>query len=310
MKPKNLLIYYGWLNSFNSAQNSWDNEKVAQEFARYNMLAWGDGVQNPNHGDYANTSIIISRIKVLNPSTRIFGYVAVNQSFADFKTKVDQWNSLGIYGILMDCAGYDWGTVATNGREALNSKVNYVHGLNSARSCFLNSWNPDHIMGTTNDVSYPNSTWNPNLMQSNVSEYDWYLLESHAITAASAYESMTQWYDRGNVAKGKKRSVGIQLAAASIISDDDAGGQAKFNFIYTAACLWSLDAVGSSDTSYGATNAKSKLWNRPDVSDIGEIYSETPIVKNSGNAYFRYFDSGVLRVDFTSSSETSSVTKY
>ena len=30
-KPLNLLIYYGWLNSFNSATLGWNNESVAKE---------------------------------------------------------------------------------------------------------------------------------------------------------------------------------------------------------------------------------------------------------------------------------------
>jgi hypothetical protein len=67
-KPKDLLIYYGWLNPFNSAINGWSNEKVAQDFAKYSVLVFGDGIQDPSHGDYSNTQVIISRVKALNPN--------------------------------------------------------------------------------------------------------------------------------------------------------------------------------------------------------------------------------------------------
>ena len=38
MRPKNLLIYYGWLNSYNSADNGWDNENVAQSMSEIMSL--------------------------------------------------------------------------------------------------------------------------------------------------------------------------------------------------------------------------------------------------------------------------------
>ena len=57
-KPSNLLIYYGWINSFNSSVNSWTNEKVAQDMAKYDLIVLGDGVQDSGHGDYSNTEII------------------------------------------------------------------------------------------------------------------------------------------------------------------------------------------------------------------------------------------------------------
>ena len=51
-RPNDLLVYDGWLNSFNSAVNGWDNEKVAQDMARYDIIVLGDGLQSPSHGDW------------------------------------------------------------------------------------------------------------------------------------------------------------------------------------------------------------------------------------------------------------------
>lgn len=176
IRPTDILIYYGWLNSFNSDVNGFNNELVAQDFSKFGILVFGDGLQDPSHGDYANTIVIIPRIKALNPSTKIFGYVSCNQTYAAFTPKVDQWVTLNVDGIFIDSAGYDYGTVATNGREAFNAKVDYVHS--KLKIAFSNAWNMDHIIGVVNDPSYPNSTWNPSLVASKLSADDWYLLES------------------------------------------------------------------------------------------------------------------------------------
>jgi len=160
--PKDLLIYYGYPNSFNSATNGWNNESVAQDMAKYSLIVLGDGVEAPSHPDYANTQIIIPRIKALNPNALIFGYVAVAQTLVNFQSKVDQWNTLAVHGIFMDEAGYDFGKT----RAEFNTCVDYVHGKTHAKLCFANAWNTDHVLGTTNDVSYPNSTYNAGLIAS------------------------------------------------------------------------------------------------------------------------------------------------
>jgi len=311
MKPKNLLVYYGWLNSFNSATNSWTNEKVAQELAKYHLLVIGDGIQSSSHGDYSNTQSILPRVKALNPDVQIFGYVTVNQTFSNFKTKVDEWKTLDIDGIFMDEAGYDYGTATTNSREAFNAKVDYIHS--NEMICFANAWKAQYILGTENDASYPNTTWNPNAMESNLTSIDWCLIESFAIKSDASFETKTDWKARGDEWKEYQALYGINLAGNSVISDSDANGQDKMDFIYTSASIYSLDAVGSSDTSYGASSAKSKFWNRPDVSKLGLTFDDAPVVVNcasDSDVYMRYVDYGLMKIDFSSGSESSSITEY
>lgn len=303
----NLLIYYGWLNSFNSATNSWNNEKVAQELARYNLLVFGDGIQLSSHGDYSNSQVIIPRIQELNANAKVFGYVTVNQTYANFKTKVDNWITLGVDGIFFDEAGYDYGTVSTNSRTNFNDKVDYVHSNDLI--CFINAWNPDHVIGTENDVSYPNSSWNPDMLESNLCMSDWYLHESFAINSSGNYEVKSQWKSRGD----KAQKLGLNIAACSVISDTDQSGQAKFDFIYTSALMFNMDALGSSDTLYGASSAKSKMWDRPDYSKIDYDPCDDANVKvdvNDSDVYLRYCDFGILKVDFSSGAQTSSITDY
>jgi hypothetical protein len=314
IRPKDLLIYYGWINSFNSATNGWDNEKVAQEMATYGIVVLGDGVQDPGHGDYSNTQTVIARIKALNPNTLIFGYVTVNQDQVDFETKAGQWDTLGVHGIFLDEAGYDYG----KDRAAFNTRVDFVHGQTTANICFANAWNMDHIIGTADDVSYPNSTWNPTEAESSLDENDWYLLESAPIntTAYSAndgYQAKADWAARATKAITHRNTYKINLAACGIINDDNADGQDLFDFGFVAALMFSLEAWGTSDTSYGSGSASTKKWVRPDVYKLGKVDWLSPSVQadvGDGDVYWRYVEFGRLKVDFSDSAQDSLIEQW
>lgn len=310
-RPTDLLIYYGWMNSFNSATNGWDNEKVAQEMAKYGIVVLGDGLANTSHGDYSNTSTIIPRIKVLNPNTKIFGYVTVDQSLSTFEDEVDEWEALEVHGIFMDEAGYDYGRT----RSEFNDRVDYVHDQTYANICFANAWNMDHIIGTTNDTSYPNSTYNSSTTASNLSSDDWYLLESFAVNTqdyTGDYASKSDWSSRGSKAINHRNTYGINLAAVNKIEDGDTNETSLFNFCFASSLMFSLDANGSSDHSYGSSSAKTKFITRPDVTGIN-CWSLSPSVQvdvNDYDIYHRYADFVKISVDFSSGSEASSITKF
>ena len=302
---KNMLIYYGWLNSYDSGNNSWNNEKVAQALAKFDILVFGDGLAASTHGDYSNTKVIIPRIQELNPNAKIFGYTTVSQTYANYKTEVDEWDNTDfkVDGVFLDEAGYGDpnATSGNNGRIPFNDKVDYAHSKGFL--VFANAWKPDHILDTTNDTSYPNSTWNPDGIESNLNSDDWYLLESFAIDSNENYESATQWKDRGE----KANEYDINIAACSVIGDGATDGQDRFDFIYTSALMHGLSAVGSSDTSYGASSAKSKMWARPDVS---RLVDNSGSISSDGNKYFKYNQGNRLELDFSSGSESSTIEVY
>lgn len=312
--PLNILFYYGWLNSFNSNTNGWVNEVVAQDLSKYGMIVLGDGIQDPGHGDYSNTQVIIPRVKQLNDETLIFGYISMTETQANFETKADQWNTLGVHGIFIDEGGYDFGTTATNGREAANAKYDYVHSLGSANIVFVNSWNMDHIIGTANDVSYPNSTWNPSLVESTLTEEDWYLLEAFAVDTesyGSDYEVSTDWVYRGEKAVGHRYNYGIKLAGVSKIDDSHPSGQAIFKFGFVSACMFALEAYGSSSVFYGASTAQVNFWTRPDTTSMAKIWQAYPSVTvdvADSDVYWRFVERGSFKIDFSSGEETSSIT--
>lgn len=312
IRPLDLLIYYGYPNSFNSGTNGWNNELVSQDMAKYGLVVLGDGVQDPGHADYSNTSVIIPRIKELNPRTKIFGYVSSNQDIASFESASDQWNTLAVDGIFLDESGYDFGI----SRDDQNTRYDYVHDLTNSNLCFVNAWNTDHILGTTNDPSFPNTTYNSEEKESNLTENDWVLLESWPINTSAysgnnGYESASDWYTRGQKFVNLRVDYHINFASANIINNDNANGQDLADFAFISSLMYALEAYGTSDTSYGA-GATVDFWARPDVSGIGEIWDLYPGVQqdnDDADKYHRYAQYAKMTLDFSSGAETSTIIK-
>jgi hypothetical protein len=175
----------------------------------------------------------------------------------------------------------------------------------------------DHIIGTTNDPSYPNTTWNPSEVESNLTENDWYLLESfpineQAYTASTpdGYEPVADWAARGTKAQGHRATYGINLAAVGIIDNSNPKEQELFDFLFVSACMWALDAVGSSDLNYAASSATVEWHTRLDISQMGPIYSLNSAVQvdnGDANVYWRYTASGRFKLDFTDSNNQEAV---
>jgi hypothetical protein len=176
----------------------------------------------------------------------------------------------------------------------------------------------DHIIGTANDASYPNSTWNPNPLASHLTYNDWYLLENFSVNTTSysgnnGYASKTDWAARGVKCIGHRNTYGINLASVGVIDNGSGSDQALFDFSFASACMWSLEANGTSDTSYGASSATVEFHVRSDVSKMGRIYSLSPSVQvDTGDAdvYWRYVDFGKFKVDFSTGAQLSSITKW
>jgi len=313
-RPKDALFYYGWLNSFNSSVNSWNNESVAQDMAKYSLLVFGDGIQASDHGDYANTQVIIPRVKALNCYSEIYGYVTCDQAFGDFTSKVNEWETLQVDGIFIDEAGYDYGRT----RAEFNQRVDYVHSMTYANTCFANAWNTDHILGVTNDPSYPDSTFNDSSAESNLTLNDWILLESFPVNTSSyssnqGYESASDWAVRGVKAQGLRATYGVNFASVNIINNDNTDSTALSNFSFISSMMFSLEGHGTSDTFYGASSAAVNYYPRPDISQMGVVYNLNCAVQvdvNDSSVYHRYSPNAKMSLDFSVGAHSSTITKF
>lgn len=245
------LFYYGWPSSFNYQMNWWSPDNVAQDMGQYDMVVLGAGLEATSHPDHANTAYIISQM----PDTEVYGYVTLNQPEVTTHSKIAQWNAMGVAGIFLDEAGYDFGTP----RAEFNRVVTTIHVQPSANTAFVNAWNPDHVMGTANDVSYPNSAYNPGTVASAITSDDFYLLESCPV-----YNNVYRMSDY-DVAKCNKcvalRNVyGVNLVSVSTIGNTHPTGQTLYNQHVAISDLYGFDAQGTSDIWYGAGSSQVKMW--------------------------------------------------
>lgn len=201
--------------------------------------------------------------------------------------------------------------------KEFNTRVAYVQSKSDANVCFANAWNMDHILGTANDPSYPNSTYNSDENESLLQEGDYVLLESFAVNTTSyngnnGYASKSDWKTRGDKAVLLRDTYGINMASVGVINDDNANGQDLFNFSYYSACAFNLEAHGTSSTSYGASTAAVKMWPRPSVKFVlkkGEIISVVEDASDS-DKYLVYGNFKKMVIDHSSGNQSVTVTRY
>jgi hypothetical protein len=300
--PDDLLVYYGYLSSFNHPTNAWTNEKVAQDFSRYNILVLGE-IYAPTHTDYANTLIILARIKALKPSIKIFCYVDGTKSQAVFEAEIDDISAISdIDGVIIDRAGYDFGQTRTQ----MNAKVDYVHASN-ASICLMNAFFIDHVLGIDNDPAYPNSTYNTGLVHSTLVEDDWYLMESFVVNTAAytgnnGYISQDDWIIRGIAAIEKRKEYKIKIASLSVINNGNVNANTLFHFHFLSSLIFSLDAQGSSDIGFGASSAIVDFIDRKFSSNLGLLYELNPSVTVdvlTATMYHRYSGKAHLSCDYS-----------
>lgn len=266
-KPADTLVYYGWVSSFNYPTNQWSNEAVAQDMSRYDIIVLGNGVADPQHGDYSNAMWIIARIKQLNASALIFGYATVDQALNDFRFDVDDWDDAGVHGIFGDEAGYDFGRT----RDEFNDRVDDAHG--HGLLFMANAWYPQHVLGTADGIGgYYNSTYNSDLDASSLGSSDFLYLESLAVntvayTATGGYEARSQWAARKSAIETLRGSFTINFVGGCVIANGDSNAQKLFDFAWASAIMLQLEAIGSSDSSYGASSAQVTFWTRPSWPD-------------------------------------------
>ena len=144
MPPQHLLIYYAWPTCL-----------PVEEFARYQHVVLGDGLQDPAHPSRPEPIIKAC------PQTAFYGYVDVgvstqNLSPQEIANRCRLWKQTGVRGVLLDDFGYDFGV--TRARQSAAVRSAHEAGLR----VIANAWNPA-------DVFAPVSV---------LGENDLYLLES------------------------------------------------------------------------------------------------------------------------------------
>ncbi|WP_461187465.1 hypothetical protein [Arthrobacter sp. Z4-13] len=134
-------IYYGWPSYVNGAHGN--VTRAIKAFDGYGVVVFGDDTATPA-GDPLAAPIMEG---VAARGGVPYGYVTVgvgdgepNHSLNELRERLDVWHRLGARGVLIDCAGADYGV----SRARFDAVVNYIHSL--GLSVLANAWNPDDVL--------------------------------------------------------------------------------------------------------------------------------------------------------------------
>jgi hypothetical protein len=134
-------IYYGWPSYVNGARGNVSRAIAA--FDGYGVVVFGDDTATPS-GDPLAAPIMEG---VAARGGTPYGYVTVgvgdgepHHSLEELRERLDAWQRLGARGVLLDCAGADYGVT----RARFDAVVKYTHSL--GLSVLANAWNPDDVL--------------------------------------------------------------------------------------------------------------------------------------------------------------------
>jgi hypothetical protein len=134
-------IYYGWPSYVNGARG--DVARAVAAFDGYGVVVFGDDTAT-EEGDPLAAPIMAG---VAARGGDPYGYVTLgvsdgepHHSLAELRERIDAWRRLGARGMLLDCAGADYGVT----RARFDAVVQYVHSL--GLHVLANAWDPDDVL--------------------------------------------------------------------------------------------------------------------------------------------------------------------
>lgn len=201
-----LLIYYGYPSLLNGIPTL---AGVAQAISEYDVVVFGDGIQDPGHPDHANLQVIMDTLRALHPATLVAGYVDLgvstqNLSEAQMIQRVGWWADMGADLIFWDDAGFDF--LVTRDRQNFAVATSHAAGL----GCFMNAFNTDDLF-----LGSPAPLLGP---------ADWFLLESLPYNDGGVYVATANWEPRASLlarvakALGHRANFGSRIAATSLVN--------------------------------------------------------------------------------------------
>jgi len=261
-----LAIYYGYPSLVNGANG--DVEKAARVFSAYDVVILGDGLEFPDKqsgryppGDpdeHQKTLRIIAAVRDRGSGTRFYGYVCLGEipspkeekislTPGQLEERVRLWKRMGVAGIFLDEAGYDF-TVVTRKRQ--NMAVRIIHEL--GLSAFMNAYFLDHLFSLEDKLPYADGTAkNPEHLPPPLDRRDFFLLESFQVRNGN-YESVSEWQARLNQALKYRRRYGAHIFATTTTTEQEPFSAEKFNYAWWTALLYGLDGFGWGEPNFAA----------------------------------------------------------
>lgn len=264
--PARLAIYYGYPSLVNGANG--DAEKAASVFGKYDVVILGDGLEFPDiqfggypAGDpeeHQKVLRIIGAVRERTPGTRFYGYVCLGEIRSpngekisltpkQLEERVRLWKQMGVVGIFLDEAGYDFSVVS---RERQNMAVRIIHEL--GLSTFMNAYFLDHLFSLEDKLPHADGTSkNPDHVPPLLDRRDLFLLESFQVRNGN-YESVSEWQARLNLALQYRRRYAARIFATTTTTQQEPFSAEKFNYAWWTASLYGLDGFGWGEPNFAA----------------------------------------------------------
>jgi hypothetical protein len=260
--PLRLAIYYGYPSLVNGAGG--DLAAAVSDVSHYDVLVLGDGLEfdtaDGGHAGAAEHAFAARLVRQLAHTSRrpaVFGYVDLGRtqalSLAEIVDRIGRWAMMGIHGVFLDEAGYDFGVT----RERQNQAVLAAHAR-GLRVCF-NAFNPDDVFGDGQVPINAVGGGNPAGVKSLLSERDAILLESFAV-GGGVTEPAAVLTRRVRAALAGRRRFGTRVFA--IATGDDI---TRAQYGWWVASAFGLDAYGWSGSGYGAATSRLRWAPPPDA---------------------------------------------
>lgn len=265
-RPARLTIYYGYPSLVNGSRG--DVEKAARVFAKYRVVVLGDGLefpdQQPNRDPQGDPSEhkkaweIIVATRQLNPRTEFYGYVCLGDlpshlskrpalTLDDLKDRIRLWKQMGVTGIFLDEAGYDFPVVT---RERQNMALQFIHDF--GMSAFVNAYFPDHLFSQENaPLNAAGPETNPKHTPTLLDRRDAFLLESFQVKN-SRYEETQVWQQRIQKALSYRQRFGTRIFATSTTQPGVPFDAAQFDYAWWTATLYDLDGFAWGEPDFSA----------------------------------------------------------
>jgi len=271
--PLRLAIYYGYPSLVNGAGG--DLARVVAHLSPYDVLVLGDGLEfdtaDAGHAGPAEHQFTRRLVQQLARTPRrpvIFGYVDLGRTHAltpaELTDRIDRWGAMGVAGVFLDEAGYDFGVT----RERQN------HAVRAARArglrVFFNAYRPEDVFGEERVPINAAGGGNPAGQKPLLSARDAILLESFAV-GGGVVEAAAPLAARVRAALAGRRRFGTRVFAIATGGDDVELAQ----YGWRAASSVGLDAYGWSDPGYGARTSQLR-WIAPPVADVADAAAAAP----------------------------------
>jgi len=254
--PGRVAIYYGIPSLVNGAGG--DVSRAAAVFGAYDVVVFGDGLQyaapperTPWAGAeaHARTRQIIQLLARTRPSTQVFGYVPLGDTSRltadEVAEAVRQWHDMGVQGIFLDEAGYDYGVT----RDRQNDVVSLIHDLRMR--AFVNAFDPDDVLSDEAVALNSRGGGNPAGEPSRLDEADLLLVESFVVRNG-VRESADVWKARTEKAASYRRSTGITIVGVTTTTRRAGFNRSLCDQAWKEAVAWELSGFGWGEPDYAA----------------------------------------------------------